>query len=603
MDSVEEIKQKLDIATVVGEYVPLHKAGSNFKARCPFHNEKSPSFFVTPDRQIWHCFGCNEGGDMFTFIQKIEGIEFPEALKLLAQKAGVQLKQFDPRVTSQKNRLHEVCQSATQYWQECLKADVGKIAREYIAKRKIQDKTLVEFKLGFAPDSWDATMKSLMEKGYTESEIFQAGLSVRKEKGTGYYDRFRDRLMFPIQDIHGNVIGFTARTLKADEPAKYINTPESVLYHKSSVLYALDKAKKAIRENNYVIIVEGNMDAITAHEAGYKNVVACSGTALTIEQINLLKRYTNNFALCFDQDEAGQKAAERSIDLLFGAEVNTKIVQVLTGKDPDECIKNNPLEWESSLRQSKDVMKYYFDKYLTVENLSNVTKKKLAVKVVLTQIAKIKNKIEQDHWIKQLANILQVESRLLWESLPQNAVVRVNVNSPVNRKNSQANTRPQNPIKVGDSIKTENLKLILTILLNYPKHLAFVQEYLLPEMIEDEGLSGFYKIVLSCYNQNQQIEKEQLIRLIEAENKIISGIDLNSLILSADNIYDGFTASEIDQELFELLRVYRRGYISGKLEKLRQELAQAEQSSDLERKNKLSKEIDELNFQRQKLQD
>jgi len=602
MDSVEEIKQKLDIATVIGEYVPLHKAGSNFKARCPFHNEKSPSFFVTPDRQIWHCFGCNEGGDMFTFVQKIEGIEFPEALKLLAQKAGVQLKQFDPRITSQKNRLHEVCQSAASFWQECLRADIGKNALEYVVRRKIQDKTIVEFKIGFAPDSWDATLKFLLSNGYTESEVFQSGLTVRKEKGTGYYDRFRDRLMFPIQDIHGNVIGFTARTLKADEPAKYINTPESVLYHKSNVLYALDKAKKSIRENNYVIIVEGNMDALTAHEAGYKNVVACSGTALTMEQINLLKRYTNNFALCFDQDEAGQKAAERSIDLLFGAEVNTKIVQVLNGKDPDECIKNSPESWEASLRQSKDVMKFYFDKYLTVDNLSNVIKKKQAVKVILTQIAKIKNKIEQDHWVKQLSNILQIEAGLLWESLPRNAVGREKTDFSRKRKNT-AGPAADNQIKTGQNTKVENLRMIITILLNYPKHIAYAQEFLLPEMIEDEELSGFYKVILSCYNQNQQLEKEQLIKLIDAESKTISESSLNSLILLAANIFDGFTIAEIDNELFELLRVYRRWFISKKLEVLKRELAIADQSNDLDLKNRLSKELDELNFQKQKLQD
>lgn len=600
MDQVDEIKQKLDIVSVVGEYVPLHKAGTNFKARCPFHNEKSPSFFVTPDRQIWHCFGCNIGGDMFTFVQKIEGIEFPEALRLLAQKAGVQLKQFDPRIASERNRLHDLCAEATRFWQDCLNSNFGLVAREYIARRNIQPKTVIDFKLGFAPDSWDATMKFLLGKGYKESEIFQAGLTVRKEKGTGFYDRFRYRLMFPIQDVNANVIGFTARTLKADEPAKYINTPESVLYHKSNVLYALDKAKKAIRENNYVIIVEGNMDALTAYEAGYKNIVACSGTALTIEQINLLKRYTNNFALCFDQDEAGQLAAERSIDLLFKAEVNTKIVQVVSGKDPDECIKKNPQDWEASLRQSKDVMKYYFDKYLTPENLANVMKKKQAVKVVLTQIVKMKNKIEQDHWLKELAKILQLEVNLLWDSLPKGSAA-------VGGKRDLSPKKQIFPagcaVKAEVNVANENLKMIFTILLNYPKHIAYVQEYLSPEMIEDKELAGFYKIVLACYNQNQQLDRDRLIGVIDAENKIVSEDCFNGLVLLADKIYEGFTPSEIDTELFELLQTFRRKNILKKLGELRQQLALAEQNDEVESKNKLSREIGELNIQKQKLQD
>lgn len=576
MDHVEEIKQKLDIVNIIGEYLELKKAGSNFKGRCPFHNEKTPSFVVSPDRQMFHCFGCGEGGDMFTFIQKQEGLEFPEALRILANKAGVEIERFDPRVTSQKNRLIEVCEATTEFWQRQLKESSGEKASDYIVARKLTSETIESFKLGYAPESWDLTMKYLHDAKFNETEIFKAGLTVKKDRGTGYYDRFRDRIIFPIQDVHANVVGFTGRTMKEDEGAKYINTPEGPIYHKSKVLYGLDKAKQAIREAKYVVVVEGNMDVITAHQAGYKNVVACSGTALTIDQILLIKRFTDNVALCFDSDDAGQMAAKRSIDLLYEAEVNIKIVELVKGKDPDECINLDVKAWEQSLREAKTAMQYYFDKHLTNDNLDNISKKKEIVKLLLQEINKLKDKIEQDHWLKKLAQILQVEARLLWESLPQakSNLMKTRVVAPEQKD-------VQSSVKVDKSRDVQLLERVLTIIINHPKLIGYAQEYLLPDHMIVGDLKTFYKNLILYYNEDKQgLSQKTINQRLETETQEISQSYLNSLILNIEEAYEEFSDEQIRQELIELIIAYKKYYFEQQIKNLNSQLAVLESQND-----------------------
>jgi DNA primase len=572
VDQVDEIKQKLDIVSVIGEYTPLKKVGRNYKARCPFHNEKTPSFYVSPDRQGWHCFGCNAGGDMFTFVQKIEGLEFPEALKILAQKAGVELRHFDPRLASQKNRLLDVCATAANFWQSRLNASQSDEVKAYIEKRKIKPSTLIDFKIGWAPDSWDETMKFLLSKGFSETEIFQAGLTVRKEKGTGYYDRFRGRLIFPIQDIHGNVIGFSGRILKSDETAKYINTPETPIYRKGRVLFALDKARQAIREQGYAVVVEGNMDAITCHEACFNNVVACSGTALTPDQISLLKRYTENVALCFDQDSAGQLAAERSIDLLFEAEMNTKIVQLVSGKDPDECIKKNVQDWVDSLKSSKPVMQFYFDQYFTTQNLGDIAKKKKAAKFVLERIAKIKDKIEQDYWLKKMAEIVRVKEDILREAI---------ITQPIKPQSVQGRkTESAGQPKI--DFEKNCWERILTILLNYPKLISFAQEYLSPNLVSDEKYQSFYSQLIMFYNSNQAISPEQINQWLAENNFTFEKGYLDSLFLAIEKFYESFSIEQINKELVELINIVKVRYFENKIQELSARLSRAESQGQKE---------------------
>jgi len=313
MKPSDQIKEKLNIVDVIREYVPgLKQVGANHKALCPFHKEKTPSFIVSPDKQVWHCFGCDRGGDIFKFIMEIEGIEFKDALRILAKKAGIELKPWDRSLSTKRSRLLKILDLASIFFQKTLESDQGKIAQGYLAKRKVNSSVAEEFKLGYAPDAWDKLLSFLKARGYKEQEIFEAGLTVKK--GQRSYDRFRNRLMFPILDVHGNVVGFTGRILgkEIEGQGKYVNTPQTLVYDKSRVLYGLSKAKEAIRKQDLCILVEGQVDVIASHQTGVKNVVAVSGSALTLPQINLIKRFTQNIALAFDVDIAGSSATKRN---------------------------------------------------------------------------------------------------------------------------------------------------------------------------------------------------------------------------------------------------------------------------------------------------
>ncbi|PLX27327.1 DNA primase [Candidatus Parcubacteria bacterium] len=344
MQPSEEIKQKIDIVDFLREYIQLTPAGMNFRARCPFHNEKTQSFMVSPDKQIWHCFGCGKGGDIFKFLMEMEGIDFVEALRVLAPKAGVQLRRQNPKVASERARLLDIMDISRRYFHKVLmESSSAKQAREYLTKRGLTESDLMEWQIGYSLDSWDGLLKVLKKQGYNETEIEKTGMIISNQQRRSYYDRFRARIMFPINDINGNVVAFSARVSPEKEATeqmgKYINSPQTVLYNKSNILFALDKAKREIKLKDQAIIVEGQMDAVSAHVNGYKNVIASSGTALTIDQLTILKRYSNNIALAFDTDEAGHMAADRGIREAMKLDMNIKVILVPEGKDPDDCIR------------------------------------------------------------------------------------------------------------------------------------------------------------------------------------------------------------------------------------------------------------------------
>lgn len=422
MDSIDEIKSRLDVVEVVGSYIRLKKAGKDYKAFCPFHKEKNPSFFVSPSKQIWHCFSCNAGGDIFSFVEKIEGVEFSDALRTLAKKAGVVLKREDPQLHSQRNILYQICEEATEFFQKELQKNNS--AQDYLENRGLKTETINDFKIGFASDSWDLLYNHLTELGFKEKDIELAGLIVKKEKTTtgkrDYYDRFRSRIMFPLCDLNGQVLGFTGRIFnKEDEAGKYVNTPETLIYNKSRVIYGLDKAKVDIRKKDNCVIVEGQMDLIMAHQAGTKNAVATSGTALTSEHLEILKRYTENLVFCFDSDVGGENATKRAISMAQQFEFNIKIVLLPKGKkDPAEIIKENPEQWEKILEKTKPIMDFYFENTISKypEHL-NVDQKREIAKELLYPIKNIANAIEQAHWVQVLASKLKVEEKVLTETL------------------------------------------------------------------------------------------------------------------------------------------------------------------------------------------
>ena len=415
---VEEIKNRLDIVEVIGSYIKLQKAGANFRALCPFHSEKQPSFFVSPARQIWHCFGgCGVGGDIFKFVMMIEGVEFGDALRILAQRAGVQLKKQDPKLNTERQRLYEVCELACCFFEKQLQgSSTGKEAEKYLLARGLTDQSLKKWRIGYSPDVWQGLSDFLFSRGYKQEEIQKAGLALTSERGS-FYDRFRGRIIFPIFDLNSRVIGFGGRIFKSEDTAKYLNTPSTLLYDKSRVLYGLDKAKIEIRKKNHCILVEGYLDLILVSQAGCENVAATSGTALTSYQLQLLKRYSDNLYIAFDMDVAGGSATKRGIDLAQNQGFNIKIVIMPEGKDPADIVSKNPLDWQKLAEKAKSIIEFYFQTAFARLSAKAPEGKREISKIILPVIKRIPNKIERSHWVQELAKRLGVKEEVVEEEM------------------------------------------------------------------------------------------------------------------------------------------------------------------------------------------
>ncbi len=438
MSVVDEIKQRLDIVEVVSSYVALKKAGRNYKGICPFHAEKTPSFVVFPDTQSWHCFGaCGAGGDVFTFIERQENLDFPAALRLLAERAGVSLK---PRTEADlcedklKTRLREINEVAARYFHDLLlNSPEGEGARSYLTQRDINPETIGRFQLGYALGDWQALGDYLHERGYQREDILAAGLIVAREDGSGHYDRFRGRLIIPIRDERGGVVGFGARALDDSTP-KYINSPQTPVFDKSSILFGLDLAKGAIRRQGLAIIAEGYMDVLMAHQHGMANVVASMGTALTEDQLRLLKRFSKRLALALDADAAGYQATMRSMTLAQETlaeqvvpvptprglikyeshlDVDIRIITLPPGRDPDMVIRENPSLWAKLVENALPIVDYYFQAITSELDLDSAKGKAEAVNRLMPIIQEIGNAVERDHYVQKLSRLVRVDEATL----------------------------------------------------------------------------------------------------------------------------------------------------------------------------------------------
>ncbi|RMG96886.1 MAG: DNA primase [Chloroflexi bacterium] len=440
MRVTEEIKNRLDIVDVVSEHVALRKSGRNYAGFCPFHpNTRTPSFYVFPETQTWHCFGaCAEGGDVFSFLMKKEGWDFREALEHLAKRAGVSLEETKPMEQAKQakvTRQERLLAAAADYFHQLfLHAPQAEYARRYVLERGLQEETIAAFGLGYALDSWDACRTHFNAQGYDDDELLAAGLlTVNEERGTKY-DRFRNRLMIPIRDVNGRVVGFGARTLDKDGVPKYLNSPQTDLFNKSHLLFGLDMAKRHIREARQAVIVEGYMDVIQAWQAGFRNVVAQMGTALTHEQLQLLKRYTKQFVLALDADAAGFKATMRSLEVAresLDREVNIRfdargllrqegrlqadirVVTLPVGYDPDKLIREDVTAWPKLLAKAQPVVAYVIDVVTCNLDLNDGKAKTAAARRVIPLIRDVLDPVERDHYWQMLARALHVDERAL----------------------------------------------------------------------------------------------------------------------------------------------------------------------------------------------
>ncbi len=476
MNISEEIKQRLDIVSVISAYVQLGKAGRNFRGLCPFHTEKTPSFFVFPDRQTWRCFGCGTGGDVISFIMKREGLTFGEAIKSLAQRTGVPLPERKARpaeATDRLSKLYLINETAAQYFHQLLlRSPHAEGARAYVNKRGLNDETTREFLLGYSLNEWDALKLHLKKQGFEEADLLAAGLMVENEEGR-IWDRFRGRLMFPIRNASGRVIGFGARALDDSVP-KYLNSAESEIFTKSAVLYALDRAKEAIRREGKVVIVEGYMDALTAHQYGFRNVVASMGTALTEKQIALLKGLTAHICLSLDADAAGNAATLRGIEtcrqaleretrptpnwLAGTTELRTRIsiVSLPEGKkDPDEVIRENPDQWRRLVDEAQPLMDYLFAVAAMKLDLSRPEGKSQLAEQFLPLIAEMSDSIERELYLGKLARLTGISERTLAGKAAQLFA---------SKKPSPKRTRAEAPpatLRQGDALEEHCLSLLL----------------------------------------------------------------------------------------------------------------------------------------------
>src|SRR3989344_463719 len=423
---VDQIKDKVDIVDLISGYIKLQKSGINYKARCPFHNEKSGSFFVSPERQIWHCFGCGLGGDAFGFVKQIEGVEFPDALRTLAARAGVKLERQSPEYQeyqSAKTKLYEICELAMRFFEKQLhQSSTGRQAFAYLKDRGLTDESIKEFHLGYAPESWNA-LYDFLNRNYESVEALGAGMIIKKDGG-GYYDRFRSRIMFPIFDINRQVVGFTGRVFgelaKQEGVGKYMNSPQTAIYDKSRVLYGLDQSKLEIRRSNHCLVVEGNMDVIVSHQAGVKHAVASSGTALTDGHLKIIKRYTDNLDLCFDADSAGSLATDRGVDLALAKGFNVGIITIRENdlKDPADYVKKHGAKWaEYAKKASKPFMEFYVAASRAAHDLATAIGKKLFAQKLFPLVASIANVVERSHWITELSTLLKLKEDVIQKEI------------------------------------------------------------------------------------------------------------------------------------------------------------------------------------------
>ncbi len=599
----DEIKSRLDIIEVIRGYVPLRPAGLNFVARCPFHNEKTASFNVSPTKQVWHCFGCGKGGDLFSFIMEIEKISFIEALRLLAPRAGVELKSESGPRASERNRILDLLEQASEFYNRTLLSQVGLKAKEYIKGRGMDQALVENWEIGYASDSWDDLVNFLRSKNFSENEIIKAGLGIKQQGATHVYNRFRARIMFPIREINGNVIGFSGRILpefaeRDKTQGKYVNSPQTIVYDKSHVLFGLDKAKMAIREHDLAIVVEGQMDCVTAHQFDYANVVASSGTALTFEQAMLLKRFTRRVAFAFDMDAAGRQALERGSDQAFEADLEALVVTLPTGKDPDECIRNDFDGWKASITNAKPVIQYYLDEALNEFDYESSSGRRSISDMLLKKIARLSNSVERDFWIKKLSQSINSDEASLREALK---IVLVKQKSQeVAEVQKTVVTPPLPPDR--EEILSEQL---LALLLAFPELIEVVGPYIPAEQLSGSSNQALYRQLVVYYNKsiarseeaNSSFSFNEFRSWLQAQD--FSAVDLNiidRLAILIERTFAEINAEDAARSVKEIQSELRRSYLSRRLKAVAKLIGELEsQSQNEERDERLNVLLREFN--------
>jgi DNA primase len=476
---VADIKSRLPVVELVGETVALKRAGSAYKGLCPFHAEKTPSFIVTPDRESWHCFGCGKGGDIFTFLMERDGVDFREALTRLAERAGVELSGQSAREDRRRRRLREALEAAITWYREVLlRTPQGERAREYLRERDFSEETLDRFSIGYAPNVWDALSKRLGARGFSDEELVTAGLAGPSNRG-GVIDKFRGRIIIPIRDQSGKAVGLGGRILPGLDGPKYLNSPTTPLFDKSRTLFAIDLAKGSIRKEKLSVIVEGYTDVMAAHQAGFTNVVASLGTALTRGQVELATRYADAVALAYDVDLAGEAATQRGLLEELGPDAavsKVRVIRIPAGKDPDELIRTDPDAWRRAIADAKPVIEYFIDRAAAEADLSAIAGRREVTGRALAILKRVGDRVERALYLQHLARLVNVDERTLAEALERAPLVR----RPLRPARDGSGNGADRPAPSLGTLESEALELML----RYPTLAAELPE----ELPADEPL-------------------------------------------------------------------------------------------------------------------
>lgn len=546
MDSVQEIKSRLSIVDVVSQYCQLKKAGRNFKACCPFHSEKTPSFIISPERQFAWCYGCQTGGDIFKIVQLLEGVDFKESLKILADKAGVELPDnFSGGVRKEKkDKLVEINEEARDFFVSELSKNSE--AQEYLKNRGLADSTVEEWEIGFAPDGYE-NLFPLLEEKFSKKEIIEAGIAGLREMGSDrLFDKFRNRVMFPIKDHRGRVVAFTGRVLDDKEP-KYLNSSESPIFTKGNILFGFASAREAMRESKFAVIVEGQLDAISAHQTDFRNVIASSGTALTENHLKALKNLVERVVFCFDGDSAGIDSTTRSLEIAAMLDLDAKVaILPAEFKDPDEALQKDPQIFATAVAETKTPLEFFFAKVLAKVDLNETVEKKKAVRTLLSFAQKISSAVERDDFTRQLGVKLKISESVLseeLENLPNNFVPQ---------KKPETETREEK-ISVRD--------LLQGLALNFPE-------------------------------ASRELEKElEAVGVKEIQNADESE---EKIALLVSDKYSNFDDAKIRDEMVNLIAKLKERNLQESKKELEQKIREAEDSNNDEQASKLLAEYQKL---------
>ncbi|MBI4231889.1 DNA primase [Candidatus Peregrinibacteria bacterium] len=582
-DLVEDIKSRLSIEDVVGHYVQLKKAGRNLKGLCPFHSEKTPSFVVSPEKQICHCFGCNKGGDIFTVVEELEGVNFAEALQILADRAGVKadLSKFKKESKSEKDIYFKAHDLACDFFEEQLYKSVdGKKVLEYLYKRGLKDETIKEFRIGYAPDQYDALYPDLLKKGIPKDVLLKSGLiSAKNVVSDEVYDKYRQRLIFPIFDYLGKVCGFGGRALSKDQMPKYLNSPENIIYNKSKVLFGMSHAKQSIKEKDKVVVVEGYFDVVLPYQEGIKHVVASSGTALSEDQVKMIKRLTQNVVTCFDSDTAGFEATKRSYFLFQAQGVNVKTVKGLNQKDPADFVRDGLQDFNDLIENAPDFVSYFMDKLLIEHDKATLDGRRHILNELLP-CYKLMSAAFKDFFVRELASKLGMQEKYLYDEME-------NYKLPADHP---ARISGEDLGKIAELRRFDVEELIIGLLFEH--HQLFEKiENLLDFEDFSEAFKAVYKALTDQYNS--QREKFKGWNFEKGVFSDLSG-KFDVLTLYVEERYAEFSQELLEQELVKLIDRLKKDRRVGKLREVQTRIVEAENNKEKEKLMELLAEQQKL---------